>query len=799
MEGDIVKLLLVLLLPILVHSSELTQKLPFMKKWMSTSSNNTKAFRRMILSEKAIFPVADIIYQKLPSNEKTDFSKLKEDLEKAYGIKFFHRTIGQTHSFSSHWLKGAKEVKVFVTQKNDYLITSTSSYRLSYGNQISTEIEVIHRLLHQSYEKPKKKVSLYHSLSDFFLSHAYAQSINCADVCGGLQLCYLICIQNGGEGEPLTDGNGNPIELGTLTDLIDALNSITGGLDRNNQTLKEQTDLILAQSDFLSRLLLNNTNQYLKDILDQVGISSNDLLASIDDNSALIIKEFGLTRDQILDATNDQVNKILETFGVTRDQLLEGVDKLNLTAQNGIDVLKTESDEWQEIIKRLGDPDNIRKTAAISTVIAVLGGFATNLVLSGVKSLVTLAARWISGDLKKMKREELVEEFKKARESYEKTQDEIKKVAESIDLFFLKVEMADQIKKGLKEQGNENLDLNNIEELLNYFKVEKLVQQKKINQLLERFEKIQLGTDYEKEFAECVVQEQNELKEIEKHIGALESYEENKKSVCQMFKEKIATILKLESSLQHMRAIMADNEEAVLAQLEINQLETAKRNQEVREDAASDARKKKRSSQSNNKKLLRMSNEEGEFLIYKTVRSCKHMFISEHEQLSQAKLSKEEKKLRKAFCDETIFSQEFREDPLKVLSENFPIYSQKDSILYTLYTKIKELNESMGNRTKKSAPDYSNFFYMLNQAAQFQTVNPTKFEEHIQEIKKQKEEDKLIQANQYTNYEAFIIEQEKMREFFIDFQSDQSLLFKKLNDIRKREKKLDEICDIKGR
>ncbi len=153
------------------------------------------------------------------------------------------------------------------------------------------------------------------------------------------------------------------------------------------------------------------------------------------------IKTFNDTKNQF-QTDFDKINKQMDDFkqiakdyeGIARDGMAL-MDK-HATIAEGIakDGIKL-GNRALDITEKAMQPKNIFAAAFAGAAGAALGVTAANLAVQGVKIGIKAISDWISGDHKKQKYEDMLLQFRAARESWEKLNDSSKQIEDSIDLF----------------------------------------------------------------------------------------------------------------------------------------------------------------------------------------------------------------------------------------------------------------------------------------------------------------------------------------------------------------------------
>lgn len=388
-------------------SSTLSAKSDLLHRWKLGYESNTnggkiRGYQRWVYTDKSKYTIADMTVLEIPVKGKQETEMIPEVLKKSMELDgFSHQKIKDIERFEGFSKKLNRQVVIHLTTTPTKVLVTSAHYRPFYGRKIALEVELFSRLEHNV--KTFNKTSYIPTILNLLISDAYAAGEDCTK-CSGNPSCLLLC-------------RSANAPAGTGTSAIPGmdLSGIQTELSSSNQQLSALNDSILAGAN-----------------------SIDATAASVNGVSA----EWSRTNSQ-LERTSAQVDVNWNNSNQQAERLNDNLERLNTTVEresqsaqqtvnNATNTLQSESEQWRQladerseralqVAEKMSDPNHMFKLAASSAAGAVIGATVANLAISGIKAAVGFLVKWVSGDLRRMKDEELVKEFNQAMQVYDQS------------------------------------------------------------------------------------------------------------------------------------------------------------------------------------------------------------------------------------------------------------------------------------------------------------------------------------------------------------------------------------------
>jgi hypothetical protein len=589
---------------LLFMSHSLFAKTDLLHRWKlgyeaKANGGHIRGYERLVITPKATYSVAEMTVLEIPADSKQSLDALPEILKTGMKLEGFTQTTkNDTTRFEGYSSKIRRQVVIHVTTTKTSTKVTSAFYRPFYGRKIALEVELFQRNEHDI--ASFKKTSF--TLPDFF-TKAYAE--DCTK-CAGNPSCLLLCRSANNASTP-----SNPSALMGMD-----LSGIQGELTSSNQQL-----------EFLNQSITAGANS-----ISEIATSAN----SINANAANI---------------GAQVNTNWSETNEEAARLNDNLEKLNETAQSTRDTIKAESDEWQEMMdgrseralrvgEKMSDPNHMFKLSASSAAGAVIGASVANLAIAGIKSAVGFLVKWVSGDLKRMKEDQIIKEFGEAMQVYEQSSKLSLELEKRIDNILASMELHKRFKL-------ENADV------------------------LENLQRYVIDTNFKIEDANAC-RDTDKLLDLNRQLVEYQSLSKildvpnPLKKMCEDMKESFQKLAEIEGILQNARPNLLKAEEALTNRRARNQNKAAKtidrlQTGDMYENVAESQRKQRR-------RLQKKNEEDTRELRRDILDDCSDSF--------KPVANRPEKKVIRTYC-ETLFTMD-KEAPNFNLDSSFPTISAAD-------------------------------------------------------------------------------------------------------------------------
>lgn len=566
-----------LMIPILYAGAAASQN---HKPWVKTVSSKKQGsevfvFERLIRTPATSYSVAQIVLLKTPFIGAKTIDSVRDFLSKEFALTGLQENkLGLSHRFEGYRSDLRRQVVVYVSWEGSSIKVSSAHYRPMYGRKIALEVELWHRNYHKV-DSQTKSYSRIPSVLDLFLSRAHAQSADCSK-CSGNPMCLLLCV-GASPTTKITTSISPTIGLMGISE-------ITEEISASNKQLLGLNEAAASANNNWTR-----TNENIEKVNE-----------SVHQNVDKIDQRAGEIRDEInnLNTTIEETNQIAERGVVAAEQAM--------------------------------DPKHMSKVAAYTAAGAVMGSTVANLAVAGVKSAIGFLAKWISGDLKRMKQEEIMREFAQAMEFYSKGSDMASKLEAQID----------QILASMALYQNFKLDNSDVIENIQRSVVET---------------GFLVKDAYENRCVDDVIKYEKDLLEFQSLSKILSTSANPLTRACADLRDMFTKLAKIEGDLQNARPNLLKAEPTVIAVLARKQNEANKTYAKLQEGKGVEKTAKNKEKQL--KKLLKKNEKDTQKLMADVFQDCVDSFDGVN--LSQ-------KKTRR-YCEDLEASK----DGLR-LAESFP-------------------------------------------------------------------------------------------------------------------------------
>ncbi len=514
-------------------------------------------FNRIMKSKYGPFQVADIVTMSFPMNFITDqnskgfdLNSFDENIRFSMGIsnwdsKSSHIVNGQKiYSYIYNWEKGGNKIyKLFVKIEKERFSYALATYRNGYKDKLNYETTIINNILLSS---SKKEVSFIQNIpreiSNFFLPTAHAQT-----TLGGLTglLTTGGATVGGSTAGSTTGGNGG------------GLGGLLGGL--NPQDLEEiQNQLgLLNENVVVLTGELDESNGHWGDS----NVNWNESNGHWGDSN----KNWEESNKQFAD-----FNKLMEGF---QGDFNKWAGEYNNTANRGLDLMDKHATEYNktanrglDIMEKMIDPKHAFVLAGATAAGAVLGGtlmkMALDIGIKGITGITVFLKKWISGELKRENIGEMLQEFKKAREQYEKIKAQSKDLQKMVDSTLTSMSI-------LKNNFNidKEIDVHELERLINIKKIDKKIAEENFESHYRAYKSEGCKTDLDKfnNYNSDIVGLTKDIDNLELALGKLKTYSYSK--LCKELQENMDRLSQAEAALQQLRLLAMVNEEGIVGSL----------------------------------------------------------------------------------------------------------------------------------------------------------------------------------------------------------------------------------------
>lgn len=548
-------------------------KSTYSQPWVETVStsvqgNELKVFERIIKTPQSTYSVGQIVMMKTKFEGEKSIQSVREFLKKEFMLNGLQEIkVEDAWRFEGYRADLRRQVVIYVSWEGSYIKVSSAHYRPMYGRKISLEVEIWHRTYHDV-DVQKKAYSFIPKFVESLLASAYAQSSDCSK-CAGNPMCLMLCSGASASDPTTTSTSGIPSSSSASNPFLMGMDmsALTSQLDETNGQLKNLNATVAVSNQNWANSNQNweTTNQNIKDVNASVTTQGNQLNTTINtqaDNLTSTITEQG---DQLTSTINTQVDSLTSTITTQGDQFNSTInsraDQINSTINTQADRIDAQATKLNgelnafnanmeksnaiaergvSVAEKAVNPEHMAKVSAYSAVGAVLGATVANLAVSGIKNIVGFLAKWINGDLKRMKEDQIMKEFSQAMEVYTKSSDMASKLEAQID----------QILASMAMYNNFKLDNSDVIQNIQRFVIET---------------GFKIKDAYDDRCVEDIVKYERELVEFQSLAKILSTKVDPLQKVCRDLKDMFAKLALVEGELQNARPNLLKAEPTVIA------------------------------------------------------------------------------------------------------------------------------------------------------------------------------------------------------------------------------------------
>jgi hypothetical protein len=682
------------------NASSKIQNSAFQLNWMKFPEKREGALKFQMI--KRIMPIAgdyvslgDITMVEMPKEKGFIREHFIRDYSYAMGIRDWNtRQVDNVFVYEQEWTEARKFIRIFLEEKQESVKFSIAILRKAYIRELYLESEIIQRL---QFTKNRSGMDWAKEIVSFVYNNL---SISSASA----QFDWANLFNGGGPGGGTSGIPGNngigPLPGGldpnSISNLVNNINGLNSTMNQSISVLNEtNVQLGNANSNWTnSNVHFGNMNQNWQNTNGQIGVANqnwadtNKQLAGANQNWAESNNQMNIANQNWAE-TNQQLKEYQKLIGGLGKDFLSQANETSKMIDTNWKETNRIADGYLNVMKDMTNPKKVAILAGATAAGAALGATAVNLAVGGVKWGIGILAKFISGEFKEKKHQELLNEFKTAREAYYKTKSQVQSLEEGIDSFIKLFEMA-------------NLDQIPVDKVFSELTSIRILKNSELSYKNQKLDQMTVDVmEGRKDDNSCRENLAKEIQELKTFIGTTEKIVDLLKKtqqsdqICANLKQALAQIIDMEHMLDLHRRELIHATSAYVEEINRRQKEVIKLNDKLNDgddDRAVDGKIKK-------------AQKISELTAHKNIKMAKSSYKDACHELMRSPLARKGLVGRNKFCRQTLQSIN------SLIQEDLTKRSNKDILNSNESNYFKMVEAKIEDRVRKYFPAVSNRDY----------------------------------------------------------------------------------------